>query len=75
MMILLFVHDFGCNAPGFGVGLYVDVVVGLLFKGGLSHGLLYDVAHVEERALPFAEAQVHYFVGGIHYARACFRQP
>src|SRR3712207_8525068 len=32
------------------------------------HGLLDDVGHGEEGALPVAEALVHDFVGGIEYA-------
>ena len=47
------------------VGLHIVLVGGFSDEGGLGHGLLDDMGHLEESASSFAESEVDHFVGRI----------
>ena len=50
------------------VGLHIVLVGGFSDEGGLGHGLLDDMRHLEESASSFAESEVDHFVSRIQNA-------
>ena len=67
--LLYMMHQFGGNAASLGIGLQIDVEIGLTVEGGFRHYLLYDVAHLQESTLATAEAGIDHLVGCIDDAR------
>ena len=58
-------HQFGGNAASLGIGLQIDVEVGLTVEGSFLHHLFDDVCHLQESTFATTEAGINDFIGSI----------
>ena len=58
-------HQFGGDAASLGIGLQIDIEVGLTVEGGFLHHLFDDVCHLQESTFATTEACIDDFIGCI----------
>ena len=61
--LLYMMHQFGGDAASLGIGLQIDIEVGLTVEGGFRHHLFDDVCHLQESTFATTEAGINDFIG------------